>query len=220
MPVTPEDRPLDALREDTIDQLVMNYGHGVLSLDAFQRRLDQAYEATRHDQLTALTDDLELPVDAGYTARKREELGASNAPAADAGEVDHVISILGGSERTGEWQAAERIRVVDVLGGVRLDFSSARFTAPTVRLQLFCLLGGVDVFVPAGVGVTVRTVNVLGGSHNRAADARDRDAPRIVIEGLVLLGGVNVKVKKTPRERVLEFADHLRTLVGRSPEVR
>ena len=31
MPVTPQDRPLDALREQTVDQLIMNYGHGKLS---------------------------------------------------------------------------------------------------------------------------------------------------------------------------------------------
>ena len=47
MPVTPKDKPIQTLREETIDTLIMNYGHGHLSLDAFERRLDQAFGTTR-----------------------------------------------------------------------------------------------------------------------------------------------------------------------------
>jgi hypothetical protein len=44
MPVTPNDRPIETLREETIDQLIMNYGHGKLSREAFERRLDEALD--------------------------------------------------------------------------------------------------------------------------------------------------------------------------------
>ena len=55
MPVAPQDRPLASLREETIDRLIVNYGHGKLSLEAFERRLDQALDAQTHDRLLALT---------------------------------------------------------------------------------------------------------------------------------------------------------------------
>jgi len=45
MSVAPQDRPIDALREETVDQLIMNYGHGKLSRAAFERRLDEALDA-------------------------------------------------------------------------------------------------------------------------------------------------------------------------------
>ena len=45
MPVPPQDRPLTAVREETIDRLIVNYGHGKLSLEAFERRLDEALDA-------------------------------------------------------------------------------------------------------------------------------------------------------------------------------
>jgi len=48
MPVTPHDRPIDALREQTVDQLIMNYGHGKLSREAFERRLDEALDSKSH----------------------------------------------------------------------------------------------------------------------------------------------------------------------------
>lgn len=55
MPAAAEDRPIDALREETVARLIMNYGHGKLSREAFERRLDSALAAKSHDQLIALT---------------------------------------------------------------------------------------------------------------------------------------------------------------------
>ena len=35
MTVKLEDRPIENVREEVVDQLTMNYGHGELSLEAF-----------------------------------------------------------------------------------------------------------------------------------------------------------------------------------------
>ena len=45
MPVDNQDRPIEVVREEVIDQLIVNYGHEALSLEAFDRRLDQALSA-------------------------------------------------------------------------------------------------------------------------------------------------------------------------------
>ena len=58
MPVSFQDKPIELLREEVIDQLIMNYGHGQISLQAFEQ-VDQAYELNDH-QLHALTEDLVL----------------------------------------------------------------------------------------------------------------------------------------------------------------
>jgi hypothetical protein len=55
-------------------------------------------------------------------------------------------------------------------------------------------------------------VCIFGGIDNRAGATLDPNAPLLVIEGLVLFGGVDIRVKKTPKERLQEFADQLRTL--------
>ena len=46
MSVKVEDRPIEQVREQVIDQLIYNYSHGVISVDAFERRLDNAMDAT------------------------------------------------------------------------------------------------------------------------------------------------------------------------------
>jgi hypothetical protein len=217
MPVIPEDRPLDVLRDDTVDQLIMNYGHGHLSLEAFQRRLDQAFDATSHEQLTALTGDLQLHVDRGYVDKKREELGFHYEDPDDADDVDYLICIFGGSDRGGEWTAAREIRVFTLFGGSDIDFSNAHFSSRTIRIRLVCVFGGVDIYVPEGVSTTVKTFNIFGGVSNKAPSVREPNAPRIIVEGLVLFGGVDVKVRRTLKERMLEFADGLRSMFGQSP---
>jgi len=50
----------------------MNYSHGVLSLEAFERRLDDAMETSDHNILTDLTADLDLKVDQDYIDNKKE----------------------------------------------------------------------------------------------------------------------------------------------------
>src|SRR4029079_6383768 len=57
MPVPPQHRPLNAVHEYTITRLIVNYGHGKLSLEAFERRLDEALDAKSADALVALTND-------------------------------------------------------------------------------------------------------------------------------------------------------------------
>ena len=71
MPVDPLDKPISKLREETIDQLTLNYSHGEISLEAFERRLDEALDAETHDKLLSLTKDLDLVVDATFMAQKK-----------------------------------------------------------------------------------------------------------------------------------------------------
>lgn len=220
MPVTIEDRPLEAVREETVDRLIVNYGHGRLSLDAFQRRLDDAFDADSQQRLLVLTEDLDLQVDAGYLEQKRQELGVRYADERDMdgdGEVEYLVNVLGGSDRTGAWVAPAEIRVITVMGGGDIDFTDARFTSRTVRVRVLCLFGGVDIYVPEGVNATVKMFNVVGGVSNKAPSTMDPLAPRILIEGLVMFGGLDVKVRRTFKERMLQFATELRGLFGQTP---
>ena len=63
MAVENRDRPIDVLREEVIDQLIVNYSHEELSLEAFERRLDQALASDDASELGDLVVDLELKAD-------------------------------------------------------------------------------------------------------------------------------------------------------------
>jgi hypothetical protein len=214
MAVTPGDRPIDALREETVDQLIMNYGHGKLSREAFERRLDEALDTKSHERLLELTRDLDLKADRQYTAQKKAELGIRVDPSAAyrTDEVDTVINIFAGNNRRGAWDVPRALRLINVFGGSELDFTDARFTAETTYITVFCLFGGVNIRVRDGMRTISKALAVFGGVDNRGGTTTDPNAPLLVIEGLCLFGGVDIRVKKTPRQRLTEFADQLRTM--------
>jgi hypothetical protein len=218
MPVMPQDRPLDALREETVDQLIMNYGHGHLSRAAFERRLDEAMETKSHERLLELTKDLELKADRQYTEQKKAELGIRvDTSAAPVEDSEHVVSIFAGNTRKGVWDVPRVIRVITIFGGAELDFTDARFTAGTTYISVFCLFGGVNVRVREGMRTLSKAVCIFGGVDNRGGTTLDPKAPLLVVEGVALFGGVDIRVKKTPRERLYEFANQLRTLFDAPP---
>jgi hypothetical protein len=219
MPVTPNDRPLDALREETVDQLIMNYGHGKLSREAFERRLDEAMETKSHDRLVELTRDLDLKTDRQYTSQKKAELGIRVDPTAAnrVDEADFIINVFAGNNRRGAWDVPRSIRMINVFGGAELDFSDARFTAETTYITVFCLFGGVHLRVRDGMRTVSKTLCIFGGVDNRSGSTVDPNAPLLVVEGLCLFGGVDIRVKKTPKQRLTEFADTLRSMFDPQP---
>jgi len=216
MPVTPQDRPIDQLREEAVDQLIMNYGHGKLSREAFERRLDEALDTKSHDRLVELTRDLDLKADRKYATEKKAELGIRVEPsvqaAADADDTEHIINVFSGNTRKGAWQVPRAIRTINIFGGTNLDFSDATFSAETTYITVFCLFGGVDLRVREGMRTVSKAVAIFGGVDNRSSSISDPKSPLLVIEGIVLFGGVHIRVKKTPKQRFQEFADHLRTM--------
>jgi hypothetical protein len=213
MAVAAGDRPLDVVRRETIDQLILNYGHGVLSLEAFERRLDAAMEAKSHDELLSLTADLDKVVDPQYSRKKQAEFTLLS-DGDDVPEDDVMVNIFSGGRREGAWNVPPRIKMVNIFGGGELDFTQARFAARKTKITVLCLFGGATVYVPEGVNAVSKAVCIFGGVNNCARASTDPNAPLIVIEGLVLFGGANVKIKKSFKERCMEFADSVRSMFG------
>jgi len=213
MAIPASDRPLEALRDEVVDRLVLSYGHGQLSLEAFQRRLDQAYDADRQEILSALVEDLHDPADGKSADRQRQP--EAPLPDADSGRSESLVAVFGGCERKGPWQVPASLRVLTLFGGTELDFSEAVFTSRTTRLRLLCLFGGVDIRVPEGVRVTMNAVAVFGAAGSRAPACDDPEAPRLLVEGLVMFGAAEAKLRRPSRQGALERAARLRARTQR-----
>jgi hypothetical protein len=128
-----------------------------------------------------------------------------------------VINVFAGNNRRGAWDVPRAIRIFNLFGGAELDFTDARFAAETTYITVFCLFGGVHLRVRDGMRTISKTVCIFGGVDNRAGPTSDPNAPMLVVEGLCLFGGVDIRVKKTPRQRLTEFADTLRTMFDAEP---
>jgi len=204
MPVNTSDRAIDVLREEVIDQLIVNYGHGELSLEAFERRLDQALANNDAGELGELVADLELQADKSYADQKREELSLGldydyGAPR----EIEYSINVFGGSNRSGLWTVPKEIRMFCL-------FTDAKFTNPSVRIRMLTLFGGATIYVREDINTVSKIVSIFGGSDNSAPSSTSSNAPVVIIEGLVLFGGASIKIKRTIKEIFVDFANRIK----------
>ena len=213
MSVTLEDRPIEQVREETVDKLIVNYSHAIISAEAFERRLDQAMATNLHQELIDLVKDLPIEVDSSYDAKKERSF-TPNYDANKSNDEDKLISILGSNVRQGQWVVPKKITVIDVVGSAKIDFTDAVFQHQQVEINVINVLGSLDIFVPEDVNVTSKMFNIIGSAENRAPSMAGRQAPQITITGWSVLGSLEVSVKQTMKEKLVAFANNMREAFG------
>ena len=211
MAVVIEDRPTETVREEVIDQLIMNYSHGKLSYEAFERRLDEAMASQDNKEIAALAADLDLTVDKEFVENKKRDFSVNYA-CEKVDDIDYLVNIFGGSSRSGRWNVAKELRSVSIFGGSDIDFSEAQFSQPNVTVKVFCLFGGDNIYVPENINVVSKAFCIFGGVDNVAPSIANRHAPTLIIEGLVIFGGIDIKIKRTIKEKFVAFADNLKDM--------
>ena len=199
-------RASDVERERAADQLRDAAGEGRLTVDELDERLTRCYAAKTVAELAELTVDV-------VVSSRAPVPGSSRAPASvvkpGPGGSSTIISILSGSDRSGHWRVAPRLKVISILGGSDIDLTEAEFAAPVTEITVFSLLGGSDIRVPDGVDVQITKFGLLGGNDVNLSDqVPPPDAPVIHLRMLSILGGgdVNQGRKLTKAERRLKKA--------------
>jgi len=213
MSVIIEDRPTETVRSEVIDQLIMNYSHGELSYEAFERRLDQAMELQCNKALVALAEDLPLTVDKAFVESKKQDL-APNIVSGETEDVEHMINIFSGSSRCGAWRVPKEIRSFSLFSGSDIDLTDAQFTQSELRIKIFCLFGGVTIYVPENVNVVSKAFCIFGGIDNQAPSKVNPNihTPTIIIEGMSIFSGINIELKRSLKEKFVEMADSLKKM--------
>lgn len=230
MSVTLTDRPIETVRSEVTDQLIMNYSHGELSYEAFERRLDQAMDLMSHQALVDLTADLPLEVDKAFVEGKKQDLApnyvSNNGPANNANstrskELDYIVNICGGTTRGGAWLVDKEIRCFSLFSGTDVDFTDAQFSQEVVRIRMFSFFSGCVIYVPENVNVISKTFCIFGGVDNRVISQEktsttnqhhNQNKPTIIIEGLCVFSGVAIKIKRSMKERMVDLAESLKKM--------
>jgi hypothetical protein len=211
----PEMRASDAERERIAEVLREGLAEGRLSMDEFQDRLDSAYQARTRGELVPLVRDLPQPQAQSESKTLVPDEGGESAPELRKKRrwVDRVggrassrwgIGIMGGFSRKGRWTVPRVFTGVGIMGGGEPDLRDARFEDRDIVIRCFALMGGMSVTVPPGLAVEVRGIGIMGGFDSSATNFGDPDAPRVVITGVTVMGGVGV-VQKIPHEEKLRL---------------
>lgn len=79
-----------------------------------------------------------------------------------------------------------------VMGGIEVDLRGAGIVEPA-EVSVFTLWGGVEIKVPPTWSVTVRGLPLLGGWEDKTVRPVAPDAPRLVVNVIAIMGGLEVR---------------------------
>ncbi|MEU5213792.1 DUF1707 domain-containing protein [Streptomyces sp. NPDC020742] len=223
----PDLRASDTDRERVAEILRDALAEGRLAMEEFDERLEAAYTARTYRELEPLTADLPAAA-SGAPAAAPVSLRKDGAPAtawserivtgAEGSSVG--IGIMGGFQRKGRWTIGRRFTAVGIMGGGELDLREAAFAGPEIVITCWAVMGGVGIVVPPGVEVDVRGVGIMGGFDSREEGVPgEPGAPRVIVRGLALMGGVGVE-RKLPREEQRRLKEEQRRLKRERREAR
>ncbi len=109
-----------------------------------------------------------------------------------------LLSVLGGSSRTGKWACPSRLSVVSLLGGCEVDFREAELKEGVSVISVVGVLGAVDITVPPDVTVEVSGLGLLGSFGHEGLSRSGvvtTNATILRFTGLSLLGVVSITTK-------------------------
>jgi hypothetical protein len=185
-PNRPELRASHEDRDRTVEQLRIAAGDGRLTVEELDERLERALTARTHSELEVLVRD--LPTVTG-----------SAAP-----EIKDLVRIechSGSTKRDGHWVVPRGLEVKVGSGSVKLDFTEAVITRPTLRIDAEVQSGTLTIITRPGILVDTDDVTVRSGSvksrtpHGVSAST----VLRIEVSGSVRSGSI---VARPPRRGV------------------
>ncbi|MEU6549715.1 DUF1707 domain-containing protein [Streptomyces sp. NPDC046915] len=205
----PELRASDADRERVTEVLRDALAEGRLDMEEFEERLEATYKARTYGELTPITRD--LPASGAGTGgapavsmRKEPVPSGSWAGRIVGGEGSSsgAVAIMSGFQRKGRWTMPKRFNCFAFWGGGEIDLREADFADHEVEISCVAIMGGMQIVVPPGVEVVVRGFGIMGGfDHREDGVPAEPGAPRVIVSGFALWGGVGIERKRTRAER-------------------
>lgn len=121
-------------------------------------------------------------------------VSTTKKPAASLSTVpdEEVASFVSGTTTKVVSDDYTGTKISAVMGGVELDLSKAVIKKSAV-LDVFVLMGGVDLRVAENVVVKNRSSVLMGGIEDKTNPVISKNAPVLYIDGTILMGGLEIK---------------------------
>jgi hypothetical protein len=128
------------------------------------------------------------------------------SPVADGQSQFSAFAIMGGVSRRSNSQAFAGADLTAVMGGCEIDLRHASIAPGTEAvIEVFAFWGGIDIKVPEDWTVVSKVFPLMGGVDDRtraplAPPDRPHQQKRLVVRGIVVMGGVGIK-NTSPRPK-------------------
>jgi hypothetical protein len=117
---------------------------------------------------------------------------ATTEAAADGSEF-RTSAILGGRQHRNEFETFVGGEITAFMGGVELDFTGSTMSGDEAELEMFVVMGGVDLRIPGDWVVVDKVGIVMGGVEDKTRRPDTAAAKRLVLSGSVFMGGLNIR---------------------------
>ncbi len=102
------------------------------------------------------------------------------------------FALMAGNVQRSAGASVKSVQATAVMGGCEIDL---RKMAPGERetvVDLFAMWGGIEINIPEGWALENRVMPIIAGVEDKTAPAAP-DAPRLILRGTVVMGGVEVR---------------------------
>ena len=115
-------------------------------------------------------------------------------PSAGGDRLDE-FAMFGGGDRMIRSGAFRGGNVTAIMGGFDIDLREAVMAGDAARIEVFILMGGVDLKVPENWTVVLDVTPFMGGADYRPNRRAPSEGPTkvLTVSGFVFMGGVDVK---------------------------
>lgn len=123
--------------------------------------------------------------------------GRTIVSGAEAEDVVRSTAFFGGPQLACTSQRFRGAWLSAFFGGITLDLRDASLAPEGASINATTFCGGVDVLVPKGWRISVRSTPIFGGLDDKTDhSAVPADAPTLHVDALTVLGGVDIKHEK------------------------
>jgi predicted membrane protein len=119
--------------------------------------------------------------------------GRAGAAAADSNETVSAFAVLSGVSRANNAKNFRGGELTAVMGGCEIDLRPAAMTDGEAVIDVFAMMGGIELRVPETWSVVSKVVPLLGGFEDNTKPPVGDPRHRLIVRGFAIMGGVEVR---------------------------
>lgn len=129
----------------------------------------------------------------GSLRRRQRQSVAAGGSVDNDDSVLTITAIMGGFERRVSSKDFRGGNITTIMGGCQLDLRQAEIKQDEVVIDVVAIFGGIEMTVPDTWTIVVKGVPIMGGISDETRSSQASPTKRLVIQGTVIMGGVEVK---------------------------
>ena len=124
--------------------------------------------------------------------------GGTGSSAASITDDDTMssIAIWAGVERKSKSQRFLGGDATAIMGGITIDLRDAKPAPGGATLEVFAMMGGIEIYVPRDWRVVNEAFVIMGGMEDSRGRSIEQSENVLIVKGAALMGGIEITDKK------------------------